>query len=121
RFASATPIQELLTERLHDAAAAQDTRIAVLRAIAQAGLKEAPIKWVAGVAAILGSNDAELLREAVLTARSLRVSKPKAEQLPAALLKVARNDKHPAALRVNALAAVPGGLASVEKELFVFL
>ncbi|HMC67072.1 MAG TPA: HEAT repeat domain-containing protein, partial [Gemmataceae bacterium] len=121
RFASATPIQELLTERLHDAAASRDTRIAVLRAIAQASLKEAPVKWVAGVAAILGGNDAELLREAVATARSLRVSKSKTEQLSAALLKIARSDKAPAALRVNALAAVPVGLTNVEKEIFAFL
>jgi putative membrane-bound dehydrogenase-like protein len=121
RLARATPVQELLAERLNDAAAPLEVRRLVLRAMAQAGLKEAPEAWSTGLMRILAGDDGELVREAVTTARTLRVSKERAEPFAAALLKIGNNPKAPASLRVSALAAVPGGLSRVEPSLFAFL
>src|SRR5437899_12909515 len=42
RFARATPVQEFLAERLRDPMASREAQRIVLRAMAQANLKEAP-------------------------------------------------------------------------------
>src|SRR5262249_28089156 len=121
RFARSSAVQGLLAERLRDPAAPRDTRTDVLRAMAQARLKEAPETWVTALTQVLADADAELVREAVTAARALAVPKPKASPLTAALLQIARNPASPAPLRLGALAAVPGGLATVEPSLFDFL
>jgi putative membrane-bound dehydrogenase-like protein len=121
RFAGSAPVQEMLAGRLMDAAAARDVRRTVLRAMAQSGLKEAPEAWVAGVTAVLGGDDAELVREAVATARGLKVPPQRAAKLTAALLRIGNDAKAPVSLRLGALAAVPGGLSNVEPGLFAFL
>jgi putative heme-binding domain-containing protein len=121
RFARATPVQELLAGQLRDAAIAREARRLVLRAMAQAGLKEAPDTWITGLLQVLAGDDGELVREAVATARALRVSRARSEEVAAVLLKIGTNAKAPASLRVAALAAVPGGLPKVEPSLFTFL
>jgi putative heme-binding domain-containing protein len=121
RFARATAGQALLAERLRDPAASSTARQIVLRAMAQAGLKEAPDAWTGGLMELLAGADGDLLREAVSTARSLRLPKQRSEQLAAALLKIGHNAEVPGVVRLNALAAVPGGLVKVEPPLFAFL
>jgi putative membrane-bound dehydrogenase-like protein len=121
RFARATPVQELLAERLSDATAPREARRPVLRAMAQSGLKEAPDVWISGLIQVLSGDDGELVREAVATARAVHVSKERSEPLAAALLRIGTNAKGSASLRVSALAAVPGGLSRVEAPLFAFL
>ncbi|HXG08904.1 MAG TPA: PVC-type heme-binding CxxCH protein [Gemmataceae bacterium] len=121
RFARAAATQQLLADLLKDAAASRETRRMVLRAMTQAGLREAPESWIAGLAQVLASDDVELLREAVATARALRIAKPQVAKLAAALLPVGNNAKLPADVRLSALAAVPNGLSKVEPALFAFL
>jgi putative membrane-bound dehydrogenase-like protein len=121
RFARSPAAQELLAERLRDDAAPAEARRTVLRAMAQAGLKEAPEPWVAGLTHLLAGDDVELVREAAVTARSLRIPPQRSQKLSAALLQVGEGGKAPAAVRLSALAAVPGGLAKVEPSLFAFL
>ncbi len=121
RFAKAAPAQRLLSELLSDPTASRDTHRIVLRAIAQAGLREAPEAWVAGVIQLLKAGDEEQIREAVATARALRMPAPKAEKLIVALAALAQNDKAPVSPRLNALAALPGGPGKVEPDLFNFL
>src|SRR5581483_7125709 len=73
RLAKAAPTQELLAERLRDEQAGREARRLVLRAMAQASLKETPEAWIRGVAQVLVGSDLELTREAVNTARALRL------------------------------------------------
>jgi putative membrane-bound dehydrogenase-like protein len=121
RFARTAAIQELLARCLEDAATPAEARRTVLRAMARAGLKEAPEAWVSGVTRALTEGDADLVREAVATARAIAVPPPRAGKLSAALLQVGGDGKAPSAVRLTALAAVPGGLPSVEPALFDFL
>ena len=121
RFAAAAPVQELLTGRLADATAARDVRRLALRAMAQASLKEAPAAWVKALTEVLGGRDGELLRQAVTTARALRVPKQQAELLSAALLRIVNDPKTSVSVRLAALAAVPNGLSRVEPAVFAFL
>ncbi len=121
RFARATATQELLAQLLRDATAPREARRLVLRAMAGAGLRDAPDAWLAGVASILSGSDDELTREAVATARTLRIRKGPSNKLAEGLLTIARNTEVPVSVRVNALAAVPGGLTQIEPSFFTLL
>jgi putative heme-binding domain-containing protein len=89
--------------------------------MAQAGLKEAPATWLDGLADAITGDDPALTNEAVTTARAIIGAKQRSENLTAALLRVANADKASAAVRLRALAAVPGGLAEVKADIFSFL
>jgi putative membrane-bound dehydrogenase-like protein len=120
RFGRTVAIQELLATTLSNSSNSPQTRLTVLRAMAQTGVKETPPAWAADLARVLhGHNDA-LVHQAVATARSLPAPKEGGE-LTAALLHVARDASRSSDVRLEALAAVPGGLSAVEPELFDFL
>jgi putative heme-binding domain-containing protein len=121
RFASGKEVQGLLAERLRDLAASGAERKTVLRAIARSHLKTPPEAWLAALTQVLSGADAELVREAVTTARQLPVPRQKSEAVVAALRKIGDDAKAPADVRLAALAAVPGGLGAVSAPLFVFL
>ncbi len=112
-----------MADRLRDVAAPRETRVAVLRSMAQAGLREFPKRWAAALADVLASGDAELVRQAVATARALPAPKPKEEAaaLGEALRRVAADATAPDDVRLGAMAAVPGGLGRVDPEMFAFL
>jgi putative heme-binding domain-containing protein len=121
RFAHAAPVQRFLAECLRDPATPPEARRIVLRAMAQANLREAPEAWLAALTEVLAGNDNALIGEAVSAARVLRVPKQRSEKLAAALLHIARRNHSPADIRLGALAAVPGGIVHVEPALFDFL
>jgi putative heme-binding domain-containing protein len=89
--------------------------------MAQSGLREAPEAWIAALLPVLAGGDAELLREAVVTARALRVPKTQAAKLADALRPIGGNEKLPVAVRLHALSAMPGGVGKMEPALFAFL
>jgi putative membrane-bound dehydrogenase-like protein len=125
KFARATPTQKLLADLLNDPSASREAHRVVLRAMAQAGLRQAPDAWVAAIVQVLSGDDAERVREAVATARTLNISrekeKAKAERMTVALLKIADDEKTAVPVRLTALAAVPGGLTDVKPPLFTLL
>lgn len=121
RFSRTATIQDLLASRLQDSAASRDERQTVLRAMAQSGLREIPKPWVAGLTSILAGTDPELVNQAVATARALPAPKEPAPDFASGLLKVAGNAVVPAGVRLDALAAIPGGLSGLPPELFAFL
>jgi putative membrane-bound dehydrogenase-like protein len=120
RFAKTPAVQELLTQQLREGPSGRDGAVLALHAMARSGLKEPPAAWVAGLEQVLASGDADLIREAVTTARALP-SKGRSEKFAAALLRVADDDKAPQSVRLGALAAVPGGLTAVKPATFDFL
>jgi putative membrane-bound dehydrogenase-like protein len=121
RLARSPAVQELLAEGLRNVKASPETRHICLRAMAQAGLKEAPPAWTDTLVQMLSTADGDLLSEVVTTARAVRVAKAHAEKFGAALLRRGDDPKVPAPVRLNALAAVPGGLTRVDAPLFTFL
>jgi putative membrane-bound dehydrogenase-like protein len=120
RFARTPSIQELLARTVRDPEASRQARHIALRAMAQAGLRQAPEAWVMAITQSLAGED-EAVREVVSTARSLTVPKAQIGKFTTALMPVARDAKRPADVRIQALAAVPGGLAQVEPALFELL
>jgi putative membrane-bound dehydrogenase-like protein len=121
RFARSAATQQLLAELLGNDAASPEARRIVLRAMAQASLREAPQVWITSLIPLLAGEDVELLGEAVATARAWRYSKQRPEKLAATLLALGENANRPAAVRLNALAAVPGGPGSLEPPVFELL
>jgi putative membrane-bound dehydrogenase-like protein len=121
RFARSAGVQAMLTERLTDTRAPREVRILALRAMAGAGLKEAPDEWAVALTQALTGGDGEVAREAVTTVRAVPVSKGRSGAVAAALLALAADEKAPAGVRLTALAAVPGGLTAVEPKLFDYL
>jgi putative membrane-bound dehydrogenase-like protein len=119
-FSKAAPAQQLLADLLRGDATPLAKRV-VLRAMAQAGLREAPAQWITAVADLLVRSDAELAGEAVATARAMRWPRQRPENLVAALKHISSNSAVPPAARLNALAAVPGALAGIEPSTFDFL
>jgi putative membrane-bound dehydrogenase-like protein len=120
RFASTPRIQEMLAERLNDEEADPEGKRIILRAMAQARLKKVPESWIAALKSFLDTsgNQRELLRDAVAACRALPIS-PKAIMkidcdLRCTLLNIAGDEKgNGAELRLQALAAVPGGLTDI--------
>jgi putative membrane-bound dehydrogenase-like protein len=121
RFSRTPAVQQLLALQLSEATVHSRRIILALRAIARSGLKEAPESWVAGLVAVLATDNGDLIREAVSAARAVPPPKGSADKLSTALLRVADQDKMPQAVRLGALAAVPGGLHEVKPATFDFL
>ena len=118
RFARTPAVQELMADSLRAASTPRPTRRVVLRAMARAGLKALPGAWASGLGPVLEGSDVELIRQAVAVARAF----PKDAGVPAAtLLRVARRGELPVDVRLDALAAVPGGPGRVDPDLFAFL
>ncbi len=122
RFGGTPAVQKLLTETLaHGTEVGNGRKLSALKAVAQSGLKEAPAAWISALAAILNGPDADLARQGVSTARALAVAPAKGAALVAPLLAIAGREGSPADLRLEALAAVPGGLKTVAPPVFDFL
>jgi putative heme-binding domain-containing protein len=121
QFSRDGAIQELIAATAADANAPQASRLSALQSMAQAHLKETPTEWHVAVVTVLDGADSALTPKAVIAAREMAAPKTNANNLAASLLRVAENAKQPDEVRLDALAAVPGGLASVSPELFKFL
>ena len=120
RLARARPTQELLAQLLRDPSASRETRQIALRAMADAGLREASARWLAVLRETLSGDDRELLRDAVGTARALHLPKKGAEDLLATLLRIGQDPRIEDDVRLPALAAVPS-VTVVEPPLFDYL
>jgi putative membrane-bound dehydrogenase-like protein len=121
QFARDPTIQELITATLRDAAPTKPSLSTSLRAAARAGLKEMPPSWARELTRLLRTSDGEVLRQAVAATKALPAPKEHGEELTEALLRIGLDTRAPIDLRVEALASVHGGLASMEPGLFDFL
>ncbi|PYK58942.1 MAG: hypothetical protein DME21_14575 [Verrucomicrobia bacterium] len=114
-------IQELLGSVLRDPGFADEGWLIVLHAMARAGLKKTPSTWITALWPVVDTDNAVLVKEAVLTARALTLSKTNAMELIGTLSRVAHNAGWPPDVRLDALTALPAGLSSVEPDIFDFL
>ncbi len=121
RNAGSPAVRDLLAATASDAAAPAEARASALAAMALARPKDLPDAWVAALAAALAGPDAAVARRAVAAARALAPAPEKAGSLAAPLLALAARDDVPADGRLEALAAVPGGLAEVGPATFALL
>ncbi len=148
---SAVSVQELLATTARDVKLPPAVRLTALRAMRDSGAKELPKNWSASLLAVFGENDAALIELAVKTVRASPPHKDDAAAWRAPLLTLASGGRQPpdgskpsnapktgtpvdsnvsgglhpplAVLRLDALAALPGGLAAKETDdkLFDFL
>ena len=121
RFAESRPIRELLADRLRAAATPAEARRIVLGAMARSGRKDPPKSWIDGLEHALTDRDDDTRRRAIATIHALPMARETSGGLAGKLLEIARDTHLPADLRLDALAAVPGGLAEVDRGLFEFL
>jgi len=118
KLSKSPAIQDLLARRMTDHGATQTT---IFAAMAETGGRDLPPKWLAALKGALSSKDPDLAGRAAATLRKLALRKEAAADVGPALLAVgARTDVTPAA-RLEALAALPGGIGAVEPAVFQFL
>ena len=108
--------QQLLADAVTQTGFQDETRVAALNAIAGAGLKQPPESWPRAVLTVLEAKKPGLLAAAVRAARSLNSD----AAIATALRTVARDASQTAALRLDALTALPNG-AALDAAEFDFL
>ncbi len=91
------------------------SRQIVLEAMRGSALKELPASWLDPLTLVLTEGDTTLTPLAIGTVRALPI-KGATDDLNAALLRIAANNKFPAAVRVEALAALPEGIPQPSAE-----
>ena len=141
QFAKAASVQELLAATVRDTKLPTSARLTALRAMQDSKLKELPRSWSAALLNVLGEDDLSLISLAVNTARTIVPAKDDAAAWRKPLLatamhgiregeapaeprttntppKTARREPRPPtdALRLAALAALPGGLVANEAD-----
>jgi putative membrane-bound dehydrogenase-like protein len=121
RLAGSASIQGLVADQARGRSTPTPRRISALRAMAASGPRPVPASWVAAVAEALGEEEPPLVAQAVSTARALNVPPDAAGDLASKLVAVADSPGTPESLRLEALAAVPGGLGEVGGPTFAFL
>jgi len=112
-----TSIQKLLADLLIDSTVEPKTHDLVLRIMVAAGLKPAPTPWIDAVVTALGRGP-DRIGPSLEAVRSLTTSKDQIGRVADALRAVAANSAATPALRLEALASIPGGSGPVAADLF---
>ncbi len=120
QFAGDSSIQHFLGDAIADPVLAPECKLIALQAMAQARLKQVPSDWSPKLARLVKGHNVQLARQAVLTARSWALPSEQPE-LRNALLDVAGDQTIPAENRLDAFAALPGGLRELSSDEFSFL
>jgi putative membrane-bound dehydrogenase-like protein len=121
RFARAPAVEELLAQRLRDATTSSKTCGVILHAMARAGGKEAPVSWLTALTQRLTERRGDLTGEVIATIRAVRLPRTPPANLSAALLDVAGDSRVLDGVRLQALAAVPGGPSALDAPIFALL
>jgi len=121
QFAEHPAMQSLLGSIVESTAAAPE-RLVALRAMAASRVKLLPQPWIPAIVRALEAPELDVVRQAVVVARSAPSSpKQTVPELRDALVRVARNQSWPVAVRVEALSAIQEGLAPVDSESYELL
>jgi putative membrane-bound dehydrogenase-like protein len=121
QFLHSPEIQNIVATSLDAAGTHIAKRQMLLDAMREADLNRVPPGWANTVRSCLTNEYPEVVHSAVATARALSQVKTNTPNFSEALLRIANNESHPADLRLEALAALPNGLRSVEPGIFAFL
>jgi putative membrane-bound dehydrogenase-like protein len=120
RFAKNGDIQALLAS-VAQGPGSKEARLSALHVMSKAPLKTMPTSWCTSLAQVMGEGDTDLVQQAVLAARAVPVPKEQTATVNVGLLRVGRDARVPQEARLDALAAVAGGIGTLEPELFDFL
>jgi len=121
RFSRDDRVVALIGDRLARDATPADIRLTLLQAAGRSGRKQMPDEWVAGIVASLRSADPKTVRAAVAVAKTILPPSQAVGPLAAAIREVAESKATPDDLRLDALGALPGGLAEPGEATFAFL
>ncbi|MBI3465046.1 MAG: c-type cytochrome [Planctomycetes bacterium] len=116
QFSGHGVIQDLLAASATQAALPPSTRLLVLRAMAKAKPKELPAVWADAIASLVTAKDASLSAAALAVVRSLPEQKDPPKKLNDALLAVATDTGAATQTRLEAMAAVLGGMREVSAD-----
>ncbi len=119
QFSRNPAIEELLAS-LVDGTAAQP-RLIALQAMAASRARELPQTWIAPLSGALTTGRSDVVRAAVAVARAVPRAADSGAALNEALVRVAHDGGIAPDVRLDALAAVAGGLPSVSSDLFELL
>ena len=135
-FVREPAIQQVIADALADSSVADSVKLALLDAMARGSVETLPAAWARELESTLHISDAELLRHALAALRTLPIARPSSPARsdssanPAApeshdfapsLLEVARNAALPEDVRLQAVAALPGGIEQPAPALLEFL
>ena len=121
RFAKVASIQTLLSGAACSDNGSKVVRRSALRAMTRSGLKEMPAAWSHELAHSLQATDVELVRETIAALRALPAPKTDVAEIITGLSRAAADPLLGPVPRLDALAALPGGLKQVEPASFGFL
>jgi putative heme-binding domain-containing protein len=121
RLAASPAVQALLASRAGGTDVPVEQRRLALAAMAASGLKNAPPSWVDALTNALDADEADLLPDAVAAVRRITVPKERAGPIARKLRDVATRTDLPDAVRLEAIAAAPGGVTELTPEMFDFL
>lgn len=120
-LSKAPAVQRLIAERLADATTTAGERVLLLGAMQNAGLKNVPDAWVPAVTQSLALADEPSVAAAVRAARALPVRREVAGPTVDALRKVSERTELNAAVRLDALAAIPAKTIDISDATFDFV
>jgi putative membrane-bound dehydrogenase-like protein len=121
KIAKSPAVANLLAARLADAQVPVTERMLVMGAMAEAGSRDLSGAWLKSLAVALADRDVAVGSEAAATLRKLALRKEFGAQITPQLLAFAGRDDVPATARLQGLAAIPGGLKSLDAKLFSFV
>jgi len=121
RLAREGAIAELLGRAVGNEKLSPRKRRAALAAIKRSGVRELPHPWAVELVKLLAGSDLGWQKAAIDTVRSLASAKQPSDELAKALVGLAGRAELDAAVRLEALAAVPGGVTTLDENLFGFL
>lgn len=120
RFAREGSLQGLLASRLTASPPGSPARQRILEVMSASGVKAMPSRWSAALAQVL-RDDCDLTAAAIGVAKAIAKLGEGAEPLRDALLAAAGDEQLTAAVRIDALAALPEGAADLDGERFNFV
>jgi putative heme-binding domain-containing protein len=120
QFSQAVAIQTLLAEIVESTQSPVEIKRVALQVMAGATTKIVPESWGRAIKATLSSENPSLLLAAVSTAHALSTARTNSPHFNPELMRIATQEKYPADLRLEALAAMPP-LRSLDPSLLTFL
>ncbi|MBL9124798.1 MAG: HEAT repeat domain-containing protein [Planctomycetaceae bacterium] len=117
KFAHTLDVQDLVAGLLLAKDARPAERRSALQAMGQSGLPALPSIWSDAIATTIATNE-ELTPAAISVVRAIPKTAGDGQALAAALLAAARNDRLAVNVRLDALAAMPGGASQLAPQEF---
>ena len=114
-------IQDLLAAKAGNARLPAEPRRLALSAMAESGLEAAPQSWIDAIHSVLSGSDGAILPDAIAVIQKLKFKNDAGAALTAQLVDLGAREDLPPQVRLEAMAAAPGGLSQVSPNLTSFL